>query len=118
MCACANKVDPVGLKLIDQQKVATDVALTVVCPLPFEVVILPLRTKRRIVGNKPQHHLLESHPIKPPECDKRCQSFRNAFASSTARGSTMRWLAAVFFKIGKQFVSRGKPGATCFHHGA
>lgn len=53
-----------------------------------------------------------------PECDKRCQSFKNALAQPCARGNTARLLAAVFFKIGKQFVSASETRATCRHHGA
>jgi len=36
-CPCPNKVDPVGLHLINQQKVATDMAFTVICPFPFRL---------------------------------------------------------------------------------
>jgi hypothetical protein len=41
MRAGAHKVNPVGINLVNQQKVASDVALTVIGPLPFQAVIQP-----------------------------------------------------------------------------
>jgi hypothetical protein len=55
MRAGAHKVNPVGINLVNQQKVASDVALTVIGPLPFQAVIQPFRTKGCVIGGPWQH---------------------------------------------------------------
>ena len=61
-----HEVDHVSLHLIDQQKVAADVAFPVIGPIAFECVVQPLSAQRAIVGNQEQHRLLELHHVVAP----------------------------------------------------
>jgi hypothetical protein len=59
--ARANKVNPVGINVVDEQEVAPDMAFMVVCPFPFQAVIQSLWGNGCVIGNEQQHGLLESH---------------------------------------------------------
>ena len=61
-----HEVNRVSLKLVNQQKVAANVAFPVVGPIAFECVVQPLSAQRAIVGNQQQHRLLElPHVVAP-----------------------------------------------------
>ena len=77
LCSGAQEVDLLVLQMVDQQKIAADVALAVIHPIAFERVIQTIGAKRRIVGNQQQHGL-SADACQRPECDKRCQSLRKA----------------------------------------
>ena len=51
----AYKVDDASLDLINEQEITADMAFPVIFPISLERVILPLRTKKRVVGDQ-QHH--------------------------------------------------------------
>src|SRR5487761_2626094 len=48
------------LQLVNEQKVATDVTLTVVGPVADECLIKPLRPERRVVRDQRQHDFLQA----------------------------------------------------------
>jgi hypothetical protein len=66
-----HKVDQLGLNLVNQQKIASDVAFPVIGPCAFQGVIQPLGAE----GSS-----LSRTRSKRPECNRRCQSFKNALA--------------------------------------
>lgn len=66
MSARAHKVDRVGLNLVNQQKIAANMAFPVIGPFPFQWVIEPFRAKGRIIGDQQHHRFFESHQIKTP----------------------------------------------------
>ena len=66
MRSSPHEVNRVPFNLINQQKVAADVAFPVVGPIAFERVVQPLSAQRAIVGNQQQHRLLElPHVVVP-----------------------------------------------------
>jgi hypothetical protein len=66
MSARSHEVDPVRLNLVDEQKVAANVALPVIGPIAFQGVIQPLSAKGRSVCNQQHHRLFEApHVIAP-----------------------------------------------------
>ena len=54
-----------ALQLVDEQKVAADVALTVVGPATDKCMVQPLWPERRIVCDKRQHDLLQAIHVEP-----------------------------------------------------
>ena len=59
MRACAREDDGVALQTVDQQEVATDMALAVVGPVTLERVIKPFGPQWGIVGDEQQHRFLQ-----------------------------------------------------------
>jgi hypothetical protein len=55
MRARTHKDDGVSIQAVDQKKVATDVAFTVVYPIALERVVQPFGAQRRVVANEQQH---------------------------------------------------------------
>ncbi len=54
------------LKLVDQQKIATDVTLTMVGPFAFQRMIKPFGSERFFVGDEQQHSFFEAlHVVTP-----------------------------------------------------
>ena len=49
-----------ALQLVDEQKVAADMALAVVGPVTYKCVVQPLRPKRRVVRDQRQHDFLQA----------------------------------------------------------
>ena len=66
MRTCAHKVDLVLVNLVNQQKVAADVALSMVGPIAFQAVIQPLGAKGRIIGDQHHHRFFEPHQVVAP----------------------------------------------------
>ncbi len=66
MRADPHKVDVLGIRLVYQQKVATDMALPVIGPIAFERVIQPLGPQGTIICNEQQHGAFESEHVVAP----------------------------------------------------
>ena len=66
MRSASNKVDPVCFHLVDQQKVAADMAFAVIGPIPLQRVIQPFRTQRGIVRDQQQHRVFEPRQVITP----------------------------------------------------
>jgi len=67
--SCANEDDEAGfaavVRLVGQQKIATDVALAMAVPLALERVIKPFRPEGAIVSDQQQHDLFEPVHVEP-----------------------------------------------------
>jgi hypothetical protein len=76
----ADKVNPVGIDLIDQQEVAPDVAFTVIRPSPFRLWSSHSAARGASLAMSNNMASLRRTISKRPEWDKRVQSFKKAFA--------------------------------------
>lgn len=76
MRTSSHKVDAVAIHLVNQKKIAADVALAVLGPLAFQTVIQPFRTQGGIIGDEQQHGLLEPHHVVSPRMGKALPIFQ------------------------------------------
>lgn len=58
-----NETDCISLKPVNQQKVSTDMALSMIRPISLERMVKPLRSERGIICNDEQNNLFQSHHI-------------------------------------------------------
>lgn len=56
----ANKDHAVGIQPVDQKQITFRVAFTVIGPFALQFMIQPLWCQRPVIGNQPQHDLLEA----------------------------------------------------------
>jgi len=54
-----NKDDGIPVKPVNQKKVAAYMALSMITPIPFQLVVPPFWPKGFIVGNQLKHHAFE-----------------------------------------------------------
>ena len=64
--ARADKVDRVGLNLVNQQEIAADMAFAVIGPSTLQGMVQPLGAKGRVIGDQRDHGLFESDHVKTP----------------------------------------------------
>ena len=108
--ARTNKVNPVGVDLVNQQEVAADMAFTVICPFPFQAVIQPLRGKRCVIGDEQQHRLLESHHIEAPRMGQALPIFQKRLGVIGGSRQHRAFTCRCFFQ-GQQTVRQQRQSA-------